>query len=31
MFESKNGHQKDMYLQEIGLQAQNLLTILGFK
>ena len=26
---SKNRHQKDMCLKEIGLQAQNMLTILG--
>ena len=26
---SKNGHQKDMCLKEIGLRAQNMLTILG--
>ena len=26
---SKNGHQKYMYLKEIGLRAQNMLTILG--
>jgi hypothetical protein len=25
----KNGHQKDMCLKEIGLQDQNMLTILG--
>ena len=24
-----SGHQKDMSLQEIGLRAQNMLTILG--
>ena len=28
---SKNGHQKDMSLKEIGLHAQNMLTILGSK
>ena len=26
---SKNGHPKDMYIKEIILWAQNLLTILG--
>ena len=26
---SKNGYQKNMCLKEIGLHAQNLLTILG--
>ena len=26
---SKNGHQKDMCSKEIGLHAQNLLTIQG--
>ena len=26
---SKNGHQNDMCLKEIGLHAQNMLTILG--
>jgi hypothetical protein len=25
----KNGHQKDMFLKEIGLRAQNTLTVLG--
>jgi hypothetical protein len=28
---SKNGHQKDICLNEIGLNAQNLLSILGYK
>ena len=27
--ESKDRNQKDMYLKEIGLRAQNMLTILG--
>ena len=27
----KSRHQKDLCLEEIGLHAQNLLTILGFK
>ena len=26
---SKNGHQKDMFLEAIGLRVENLLTILG--
>ena len=26
---SKNGHQKDMWLQEIGPCAQDMVTILG--
>ena len=26
---SKNGYQKDMSLKEIGLRAQNMITILG--
>ena len=26
---SKNRHQKDMWFKEIGLRAQNLLTVLG--
>ena len=26
---SKNGHQKDTCLKEIGLSAQNMLTIVG--
>ena len=26
---SKDGHQKFMYLKEIGLRAQNMLIILG--
>ena len=28
-FESKNGHHKDVCLQDIGLRAQNMLIILG--
>jgi hypothetical protein len=27
---SKNGHQKIMFSKEIGLHAQNMLTILSF-
>ena len=26
---SKNGHQKDVWLEEVGLYAQNLRSILG--
>ena len=28
---SKNGNQKDMCLEEIGLRTQNMLSFLGFR